>query len=74
MQTARDETVVPDMLPVEVSRLLVELTPLLDQFLTGTEFFAAYLQRVVGVLGGVAAAMWTRTPQDNFQRRMLTAC
>jgi biotin carboxyl carrier protein len=68
MQTVLDDAAAPDTLPVEVSQLLVELTPLLDQALTASEFFAEYLQRVVGVLGGVSATLWTRTPHDNFQQ------
>jgi hypothetical protein len=47
--------------------MLADLSRLLEPGLTPAEFFGAFLQRALDGLHGVAGAVWTRTPQDNFQ-------
>lgn len=49
------------------ARLLEEIAGLLQSPLEPAEFYAEFLQRVVGALGGLAGAVRARTPQGEFR-------
>jgi len=46
---------------------MVDLAQLLDLPLAPAEFYTEFLQRLLPVFGGIAGAVWTRGPHDNFQ-------
>jgi multidrug efflux pump subunit AcrA (membrane-fusion protein) len=59
----------PDGVPEHVRGLVEELTGLLEASLPPAEFYAAFLQRVLAVMGAQAGAVWVRGPQGDFQQQ-----
>jgi hypothetical protein len=50
-----------------LNRFVEEIARLLQTPRAPADFYAEFLQRVLAALGGVAAAVWNRTPQGDFQ-------
>src|SRR5438128_678287 len=57
----------PEGVPEHVRGLVEELTRLLEASLPPAEFHAAFLQRLLAVMGAQAGAVWVRGPQGEFQ-------
>jgi biotin carboxyl carrier protein len=57
----------PEATPSDVGRFLEEIARLLEAAPAPNEFYAEFLQRVIAALGGVAGAVWLRTPEGQFQ-------
>src|SRR5438067_9709944 len=67
MPTLDGERGAPEPLPGPVMQLMEEVGRLLEASLAPAAFFEPFLQRTLAALGAVAAAVWVRTPRDNFQ-------
>src|SRR5208283_3886171 len=67
MPTVSSPTPSPEGISVRAGQAVAELSRLLDADLAPADFHAAFLQHALATMQGVAGAIWTRTPHDNFQ-------